>query len=305
MITRMYLIINHKSLARMKIMHENIDFPLSSALKVKWREMPHFTYPWHFHREYEIIFVIEGHGISFAADNYEHFKSGDLVLLGSNLPHCWRSDQSYYSENNKKQVKYIVIQFPDNILQGTIFESPEFQQIKELLARSARGIRFSSSFSLKAGERIINLAKSNGIDRIIKLLQILADLAKTDDYKFLAGELYSNSKNEFKDKRLDDIIKFINKNYRDNIELNKIAEIAHLHPAAFCRLFREKTGKTLTRFVNDMRISYACKLIIDGKLSISQICFESGFNNLSSFNRTFKNNKKLSPTEYRHSFYQR
>jgi AraC-like DNA-binding protein len=287
----------------MNIMHENIDFPLSPVLKVKWREMPHFTYPWHFHREHEIIYVIKGHGISFVADSYEHFRSGDLVLLGSNLPHCWRSDKSYYSEKNKKQVNYIVIQFPENILHGTIFDSPEFHPIKDLLTRSARGIRFSPSFSIKMGKKIIELTNSKGIDRIIQFFQILADFAKTDDYKLLAGELYSNGKNEIKDKRLTEILNFINRNYRDGVELDKIAEIAHLHPAAFCRFFREKTGKTLTRFVNDMRISYACKLIIDGELSISEICFESGFNNLSSFNRTFKQNKKISPTDYRHSFF--
>ncbi len=286
-------------------MHENIEFPLSTALKVKWREMPYFTYPWHFHREYEILYVIDGHGTSFVADSYESFTAGDLVLLGSNLPHCWRSDDAYYTEKQIKKINYIVIQFPENIMQGTIFDSPEFQPIKELLFRSARGIRFSSSFSNKIGEKIIRLAKSKGISRIIQLLQILAELAKTSDYKLLAGEFYINHKNEFKDKRLNEILKFINKNYRDHVELEKVAEIAHLHPAAFCRFFKEKTGKTLTRFVNDIRISYACKLIIDGNLSISQICFESGFNNLSSFNRSFKHNKKLSPTDYRHSFYQK
>ena len=107
-------------------MHEHIDFPGRSAVKVKMREMPHFTYPWHFHSEYEILFVIDGFGTSFVADNIEEFQSGDLVLLGSNLPHFWKSDESFHKEKNDTKIKYVVVQFSKDFFKEAISEYPEF-----------------------------------------------------------------------------------------------------------------------------------------------------------------------------------
>ncbi len=128
--------------------------------------------------------------------------------------------------------------------------------------------------------------------------ELLQELAKTKEYKLLAGELYQHNGHNFSDLRLSKVLQFLNTNYQRKIELGKVAEIANMHPAAFCRFFKEKTGKSLSGYINDMRIGYACRLIFDGKLSISQISFESGFNNLSNFNRTFKKHTGFTPTDY-------
>lgn len=279
-------------------MHEQIDFPGRAAVKVKWRKMPHFTFPWHFHNEYEILYVIKGAGTSFVADNIEEFQSGDLALLGSNLPHFWKSDESLNNEENQNNVNYIVIQFCKEFFKEAISEYPEFHLIKELLERSSRGIRFSPEFSQKFGKKLIKLTKRKGFDRTLMLLELLQFLAKTDQYKILAGEFYQTKNHNFTSDRLVKIMHYINSTYLKKIELEKVAEVANLHPSAFCRFFKEKSGKSLSVFVNDMRISYACRLIIEAKLSISQICFESGFNNLSNFNRTFKKHTGFTPTNY-------
>jgi AraC-like DNA-binding protein/mannose-6-phosphate isomerase-like protein (cupin superfamily) len=286
-------------------MHEHIDFPGRSAVKVKLREMPHFTYPWHFHPEYEILYVIDGSGTSFVADSIEEFQSGDLALIGSTLPHFWRSDEKYLNSEGKLKVKYIVIQFPTGFLKDEIANYPEYHLIGDLLERASRGIRFSADFARGIEKKITRLSKSNGFERIIHLQELLQALAKTQDYKLLAGELYQHENLTFTNFRLTKVLQFLNTNYQRKIELETVADIANLHPAAFCRFFKEKTGKSLSEYLNDMRIGYACRLIIEGKLSVSQISYESGFNNLSNFNRTFKKHTGYTPTNYSQEFHKK
>ncbi len=287
----------------MKVMQEQIDFPLRTAVKVKWRKMSYFTYPWHFHNEYEILYVIEGTGTSFVADNIEQFGSGDLTMLGSNLPHFWRSDEKYHVPDSKEKIKYIVIQFPCDLFREPIFDYSDFHIVQELFQRSSRGIRFLPPFSVKAGKQVLKIAHSSGFNRVIQLLKLLHEMAKTDKYRLLSRELYHHNQ-DFTDDRLTKVLHFLAIGYREKIELKKVAEIAHLHPTAFCRFFKEKTGKSLSEYVTDLRISYACKLIIQDKLSVSQVCFESGFNNLSNFNRTFKQQTKMTPTVYYQRFHE-
>ena len=282
----------------MKIMHEHIDFPGRSPVKVKMREMPHFTYPWHFHPEFEILYVIEGSGTSFVADSIEEFQSGDLALIGSNLPHFWRSDEIYLNSGGNLKIKYIVIQFPYDFLKEEIANYPEYHPIGKLFERAAQGIRFSLGFVHKISKKLIKISNHSGFERIILLQELLQELANTNDYKLLAGELYHHGGHNFTNLRLTKVMQFLNTNYQRKIELENVAEIANLHPAAFCRFFKEKSGKSLSEYVNDLRIGYACRLIIDGKLSVSQISFESGFNNLSNFNRTFKKHTGFTPTNY-------
>lgn len=284
-------------------MHEQIDFPGRSAVKVKVQKKPHFTYPWHFHSEYELLYVIEGFGNSFVADNIEEFKAGDLVLLGSNLPHFWKSDESFFNGQNSKKIKYIVIQFPNEFFKEAVSEYPEFHLIKDLLERSGKGIRFSKVISKKAKAKIFKVVRSKGFKRALLTLELLQYLAKVEEYRLLAGELYQAGSHDFTSDRLTKVMHYLNTTYLKKVELAKVAEIANLHPSAFCRYFKEKSGKSLSEFVSDMRISYACRLIIEGKMSVSQVCYESGFNNLSNFNRTFKKHTGFTPTKYFEEFH--
>lgn len=287
----------------MKIMHEQIDFPGRSAVKVKMQEKPHFTFPWHFHSEFELLYVIEGYGTSFVADNIEEFKAGDLALMGSNLPHFWKSDEAFHDPEKRRKIKYVVVQFSNEFFKEAISEYPEFHMIKELLERSARGIRFLPEFAEKAKKKIMKIARSKGFERALLTLELLQFLAKTKEYRLLAGELYKEQAHDFTNDRLTKVMYYLNTSYLNKIELDKVAAIANMHPSAFCRYFKEKSGKSLSEFVNDMRISYACRLIIDDKMSVSQICYESGFNNLSNFNRIFKKHTGFTPTKYFEEFH--
>jgi AraC-like DNA-binding protein/quercetin dioxygenase-like cupin family protein len=283
-------------------MHEHIDFPGRSAVKVKYCEKPHFTYPWHFHPEFEILYIIEGSGTRFVADSIEDFQSGDLVLVGSALPHFWRSDEKYMNSGGELKIKYTVIQFSAEFLKAEIQAYPEYHFIGDLLGRAARGVYFNHDFATEVSKKIAKVVKLNGFERIICLQELLQKMAKTAEYRLLAGELYQHNNINFTNFRLTKVMQFLNTNYQRKIELENVAEIANLHPAAFCRFFKEKSGKSLSEYVNDLRVGYACRLINEGRMSISQISFESGFNNLSNFNRTFKKHTGFTPTSYFQEF---
>jgi AraC-like DNA-binding protein len=287
----------------MKIMHEYIDFPAGVSIKVKWRETPHFTYPWHFHNQFELCYVIESYGTRYVGDSIEPFESGDLVLVGSNLPHFWKSDEVFHQGNPEIGVKAIVIQFHSDFFLNEINNFTEFYHIKKLLNQSSRGIRFLNPTLKAVNKMLFNMLEISGFQRIILMLQILDLLAKSSSYKILGSEAYHPKVNEFTNDRLAKVINYLNYHYQEKILLETVSDLAGFHPSAFCRFFKEKTGKSLSDFINDMRIGYACKLLIEGHLSVSQICFECGFNNLSNFNRTFKRLTKYTPSEYQQEFH--
>jgi len=287
----------------MKIMHEQIDFPGRSSVKAKIQEKLCFTYPWHFHSEYEIVYVLDGFGTRFVADNIEEFDSGDLVLLGSNLPHFWKTDASYHEKDQKKKIKYIVLQFPNEFFKEAISEYPEFHRIKDLLNRSGRGISFSKEFAEKMRKKVLRVARSKGFERPLLMLQLLHSMAKAQNFRLLAGQYYQMQTHNFTNDRLTKVMHYLNTTYLEKVELNDVAAVANMHPSAFCRYFKENSGKSLSEFINDMRIGYACRLLLEGKMTVSQICFESGFNNLSNFNRTFKRHTGHTPTAYFEEFH--
>ncbi len=284
--------------ADMKLMHEQISFPGHSIVNAKLRDRPHFTYPWHFHSEYEIVYVIDGSGNRFVGDNIESFRSGDFVLLGSNLPHFWKSDEFYHQSERENNVKYVVIHFSNVFFDNGVWEFPEFQRIRDMLQRSSRGVFFSAEVSKLAEEKIFKVLNSKGLDRVIHTLGLLQLLSKAEDYRLLAGELYQFELHKYIDDRFSKVLHYLNSSYLRKIELKEVAAVANLHPSAFCRYFKEKSSKSLSEFVNDLRIGYACRLIMEGRMSISQICFESGFNNLSNFNRSFKRQTGFTPSAY-------
>ena len=289
----------------MKIMHEQVDFPGRSTIKVKWRDIPYFTYPWHFHSQFELVYVIEGAGNRYVADNIESFNNGDLVLLGTNLPHFWKSDKTINQRNPQYRVKAIIVQFPVDFFKEQIANYPEYNSIKELLNLSALGIRFLPPVSDKAGEQLHKLLKKTGFEQLSYFLELLQFLSKSKDYKLLASEVYRPDKYQYTNDRLVKVMNYLNYHYQEKLVLEEVADVAGFHPSAFCRFFKENTGKTLTGFINEMRVGYACKLLIKGYMSVSQICFECGFNNISNFNRTFKKMTKLTPSKYQMQFHEK
>ena len=285
----------------MKIMHEQVSFAPRTMLKVKWDDFPHFTYPWHFHSEFEIVYVLKSSGRRFVADSIEPFQEGDITLMGSYLPHFWKSDVPDNTENANR-VNAIVVQFHKDFFRDEINSYPEFHRINELLKRAARGIHFSKTSGEKIGKMLKRMLKLTGLERMLYFIKLIDTMARIENYRILASKAYLLEEHKEMNNRLDKIMHFINTNYQRKITQEEVASKIGMTTAAFCRYFKEKTGKGFIFFINEMRIGYACKLLIENHLSISQICYECGFNNISNFNRMFKRQTSYTPGEYQQQF---
>jgi AraC-type DNA-binding domain-containing proteins len=283
----------------MNIMYEQVDLPGGSPLKVKWDDFPHFTFPWHYHSEYEILYVIKSYGTRYVGDHMGNFSEGSLMLVGSNVPHLWKNAPEFYSCNPKLRVNAVVIQFPEDFVQGLRESYPEFQNIRELLLRSERGISFEGDESKLLGSNLLNLLDLNGLDRVLSFLKILEQMALAKNYKLLASEAYKTRVAPGTEERLAKILNYIQLNYQNEILVDDLAKKFNMNTSALCRYFKSKTSKPIMQYVNEMRVGYACKLLMDKKLTVSEICYASGFNNIVNFNRIFKRINGCSPTVYR------
>ena len=286
----------------MKIMHEQLSFQGNNSFNIKWDDFPHFTFPWHFHSEFELVYVIQSFGRRFVADHTENFSDGDLVLIGPNLPHYWKNDEVFHQNDPAFKVNAIVVHFPADFFEQQLKSYPEFLAIKKLLKRAARGIQFQKATASRLDKKLRQLLKLSGLELTLAFLSLLNDLAREKDWKQLASESYQPDLKNWTGTRMDKVMHLVNTNYRQQVKLEDIANEIGMNASAFSRYFKEKTGKSFIRFINEMRVGYACKLLQENQMSVAEIGFESGFNNLSNFNRCFKSIVTQSPQNYRKHF---
>ncbi|MDR0714172.1 MAG: AraC family transcriptional regulator [Bacteroidales bacterium] len=287
-----------------KIMHEQLDLN-SSPIKVKWCDYDHFTYPWHFHSEYEIVYILKSSGMRFVGNSIEFFSDGDLVLHGSYLPHMYRNEDGYYNHHPDWRVYSVIVQFSHDFFRHAIQNYPEFYSIRQLLKRSSTGIYFRNVKGVNESIRklLVQLLSLKGLSKLLAFVEILSLMSQSSDIKLLnnnddmSGAAYINS-----DLRITKVLSYLTKNGYKSMTLTDVSEYAGMNESAFCRYFKQKTGKTFTEFLIELRVNYACKLLLEGRLTISQICYECGFNNLSNFNRQFKKICNCAPTVYIHEF---
>ena len=282
----------------MKLMHEQLNITGNNTIKVKWDDFPHFTFPWHHHNEFEIVYILKSYGKRFVGDNVADFAAGDLVLLGSNLPHFWKNAPEFYENNPRLKVNAVVVQFSPELFGSNMLLLPEFAAIRNLLSLSDRGIKFTGKKKDLISKRIYKLQKINGIERFIELLNVLNLMTKNEEIELLASAHYERNTTGYSDKRINEILTFLNFNYTQKINLDTIANISCMNVTAMCRYFKKNTGKTIVQHLNELRIGYACKLMNEKQLPVSYIALECGFNNMSNFNKIFKQITRATPTEY-------
>jgi AraC-like DNA-binding protein len=280
---------------------EVINYPVDNSFLIKFDNFPHFRFPWHFHDECEIVYVIKSFGKKFVGDAVEEFGPGDLSLYGSNLPHFYMNDPVFYGGDPDMRVNAIVVQFHPNYFPPSQLEGAEFMAVKRLLNSISSGLTFSAESSAHAGKILHEIYQSNGMERYLLFVKLIDYLGKSES-RTIATPDYTNTRNAEEDPRMAKIYKFTTRNYNRKIELEEVASVAGMNVTAFCRYFRRKSGKTFANFVNELRISYACKFLKHGNQTIANICEEAGFNNLSNFNRQFKSIMGKSPSEYRELF---
>lgn len=248
---------------------------------------------WHFHPEIELVYVDKGRGKRHIGNHLSYFNCSQLIMLGANLPHHGFSDRltSKGSET--------IVQFKPDFLGVDFLRIPEMKKINSLIERAKKGILYENKTMRSAGSKIQELLELVGPRRIIKLLEILDELANANDYTILNVDGYAFETSQQDSLRIDSLYKFINNNFERHITLDEIAEKANMTVPAFCRYFKKATGKTFTKLVNEYRIVHATKLLSETAESITDICFKCGFNNFSHFNKIFKEITGKSALKYR------
>jgi AraC-like DNA-binding protein len=281
---------------------QKIEANINHSFYLEHMEFQHFPNPLQFHPEIEILLVIKGTGTRFIGDSVERFGPGDLVMIGQNVPHVWYSDEKGASETHNHNSEIIFILFKMEIFGDQFWEMPESQSVHKLIKRSQRGIKVNG----KSLERITLLmkliAKSDGLERITLLLSILETMAKQKEYQYLASPIAQYTINETDSNRLNNVYKYVNNNYYNEIKLENVARIANLSTPAFCRYFKERTNKTFIKFLNEIRISHACRLLVEEELSVANIGYTCGYSNVSYFIKKFKNITGLTPLNYRKEY---
>lgn len=268
------------------------------SISVRKDRLPYFYNDWHYHPELELVYIIKGEGTRFIGDNIARFESGDLVLLGPNLAHVWKSDEEYFLPESRKMVAAIVIHFPIDFLGANLWSIPEFSSITKLIESSRRGISFHIPSGHPLRKLLNNIPNLSPFDRLLILLTILNQLADFNDVQILSSIPFVENSHEHQSARMDKINNFILLNFSKEIQIEKIALIANMTVASLCRYFKKKTRKSVTEFINEVRIGYACKLLIDGKCTITDICYQCGYTNSSYFNRQFKKITQINPSQY-------
>lgn len=253
---------------------------------------------WHFHPEIELVYVNKGQGKRHIGNHLSYFNNSQLILLGSNLPHHGFTDR--LTSNGSETL----IQFKPDFLGETFFKIPEMQNIVQLFERGKKGILFKPETKKVVGPKMEDLINYNGFERIVKLLEILNDLAISEDYSLLNADGYAFETKPQDSAKIDIIYKHINANFKSHISLEEMADLVSMTVPAFCRYFKKATGKTFTKLVNEYRVVHATKLLSESQMTITDICFECGFNNFSHFNKLFNEFTGKSASTYRNKMKQ-
>ena len=271
---------------------------LNQSYLVKTLKEPFFDPNWHFHPHYQLFTVIKGTGTRFIGDDIRHFNVGDTVFLAPNMPHLWRSDREYFEKDSQLMTEGIVVYFKEDFLGSEFFEKSEMYDIKTLLKKSERGLDLTGQLKEELVNDLKNLPIDSGFQGIIKILSILDKLSKSTDYQYIASTTYSNTHKISETERMRWVHEYVLKHFKENINLSTVASLSNMTDAAFCRYFKSRTNKTFSDFVKEIRIGNACKMLQDENKSISQTCYESGYNTVSNFNNQFKSLKGVSPKQY-------
>ncbi len=286
-------------LEQMKLTFKKSDRKPGNSFLVRRDTIPCIEQNWHFHPELELIYFMRSTGTRYVGNSIGSFEPNELYLIGSNVPHLFTNEREYYqNEGVDEGIDIIVVKFEPDFLGSEFLSLTETHKIIKLFENANRGIKFSKPITYLAHNYLVGLVGSEGLSSIIGLLKILDILSVSETFTPLCSEDISHSYKNDEKERMSEILNYLNQNYEKRIELSDLASIAHLTPNSFCRYFKNHTRKSFAQYLSEIRINRACKLLIEGELQISDICYQVGFNTFTNFNRHFKSIMKTTPTEF-------
>ena len=253
---------------------------------------PFFETPWHYHPEYELVMILKGKGKRFVGNHVSDYGEGELDFLGPNLPHWYRKEKS------EEEAGSLVIHFKEAFLGKDFLHTPEMQKILLLFEKSRMGLHIKGTTCRQVTRQMQEMLLLTGLDRLICLLSILKLLSESTEYNVLSSPEFAGQSDKEAD-RLQAIFGYVLEHYKEDIAIEDVAKIITMSPSGFCRYFKNRTKKNFSHFVNEIRVGYACKQLIKSEFSISYVCQESGFNNMTNFNKQFKKILKQTPSQFR------
>jgi AraC-like DNA-binding protein len=260
------------------------------------RHKTEFTYPLHRHREFELNFIEHGAGVRrIVGDSIETIGEYDLALIGAeNLEHVWENGTC-----QSPDIREITIQFAPDFLGDKILEKNQFDSIRKMLKAAEHGLSFPLDSIMRVYHYLDTLAsEQDHFQQFLKFMSILNELSK-GEYKILASSSFAHSSRNQESRRVTKVKQYINDHYAEDLRLDNMAALVGMSPSAFSRFFKMRTGKSLSDYILDIRLGYAARMLVDSTKNISEICYESGFNNLSNFNRIFKSKRGSTPRDFR------
>ena len=283
----------------MKIVQFTIPVEIDNSFHLQEDRLPYFYEHLHRHTETQITWVISGEGTLIAGNTMQRFQSGDLFVIGANQPHLFKSDPLYFNETNRKSIHSLNIFFNPTGFISQLLAFPEMRGIKKFVTSSGFGMQASEKDAAKLSEHFLKIKNSSAGFRLayfIELLQVMANLKK---WKYLSTESFEFTITDSEGLRMNDIYQYTMEHFTKNITLEQIAAVVYPTPQSFCRYFKKHTSKTYIIFLNEVRINEACKRMMEMNFdSISTIAYQSGFNNVVTFNRVFKSITGKAPREY-------
>jgi len=256
---------------------------------------------WHYHNNFEISFITEGSGKRIVGDSIEEFQPGDLAFIGPNLPHVWIVDKESLMPS-KRTLEMVFLQFNLNVLSSQLLTLPEFSNVKRALDLSERGIQIIGDTLNEVSEIMLQLPYLKSFERMLHFFMLMDIIGASETNIQLASREYLKIRFTTGNKRIATIHEYLMNHYRDDMDLKTLAALVNMAEGSLCRFFKMNMGITIFEYLNKIKTDFACKLLMDPDLSIMEVCLDSGFNNISHFNKQFKKINGLTPLEYRKRF---
>ncbi len=283
----------------MKVVPFNVPKTAPEAFRFQEDIRAHFYDQLHQHPELQVMLILKGEGTLVAGDYLGRFETNDLFIIGSEQPHVFRNDEVYYRKGrSKKKVHAISLYFHEQYVGEWFWNLTEMKAIRSFFKTSLRGYRVTGATKEKLTQIILRIKTKTGLDRLAVFIELFQLLTQSRDLKSLSVTAPYGVPQPIEGKRMNDVFQFTFKESHRKIYLEEVAEIAHLSTEAFCRYFKMRTQKTYTTFLNEVRVSNACRLLMNPEMPIQDVCFQSGFTNISNFNRIFKRVTGKSPSIY-------
>jgi AraC-like DNA-binding protein len=287
----------------MKVLPFTIPVPHDHSIIVQEEVLPHFYTYLHRHAEIQITWIQKGEGTLLVGNNMHIFRDGEIYVLGTNLPHLFKSDPVYFQPDSDKEVHAVTIFFNPSGKLSALFNLPEMNAVMTFFAQNQRGFKVPENLYAEITSRLAAIQQANGAEQLYNFIELLNKLSTISNLQPLSSGSYAFSMTDPEGMRIASVYNYIMQNYSSALTLEDVATQAHLTPTAFCRYFKKHTRHTLVNFVNKVRVNEACKMLVNGSAkSIATIAYSCGFNSITNFNYVFKSITGVSPRGYVNSY---